>query len=68
MKTTIDYDAGYATIRAIRCKAFGGIVRTHSVRVDDEGEVTVYNPFVGYYTSCHGLSARTVERIRKLVS
>lgn len=67
MITVIEYDAGYATTK-LRCKAFGGRLETHSVRVDDSGDVTVYDPVAGHYTLCHELSERTMARIRKLVA
>ena len=45
-----------------RCAAFGGPVQTHRVRIE-HGEVRIFDPIGGYYTLCHGLSARTVARI-----
>jgi hypothetical protein len=49
-----------------RAKAFSGQgVRTHRVSVDSDGTVRVYDNVAKHYTTCHALTERQQERIRR---
>jgi hypothetical protein len=50
----------------MRTRAFLGVLATHRVRVDKGGEVRVWDPVAGYFTSCHSMSEREMSRARKL--
>ena len=52
-----------------RAKAFQGEgVRENQFRVEPNGEVTVWDSLCGYYTSCHSISKRTQDKLRKLAA
>ena len=53
---------------SIRVKAFTGTsVGTHTVSVED-GIVRVWDAIAGHYTTCHGMSARTIARILRMAA
>lgn len=51
----------------VRCVAFAGEpARSYRVRVfEPSGEVKVYDPIAGYFTSCHVLDDRAIARARR---
>jgi hypothetical protein len=51
----------------IRAKAFScENVKTHTVAVDADGTVRVWDSVAGYYTTCHSLSKSAQAKARKL--
>ena len=52
----------------VTCKAFGGRIGTHTCSVDADGTVRVWDSVARYYTTCHSLSNRTMQRLRKLAA
>jgi hypothetical protein len=52
----------------IRAKAFTGEpMQEYQVRVEDDGDVLVFDAVAGHYTRCHILSQSAQRRARKLV-
>ena len=52
----------------VTVKAFGGRIGTHTCSVDADGTVRVWDSVARYYTTCHSLSERTMNRLRKLAA
>ena len=55
------------TIITARAKAFSSEgVRDHKMTVDNDGTVRVLDSVAGHYTTCHAMSERTCQRIRRI--
>jgi len=55
-----------AIILQARAKAFSRQpVRNYTFRVEDSGAVLVWDSVARHYTTCHALSPRAEERIRR---
>jgi hypothetical protein len=57
---------GDSKIVTIRARAFGGRLETLRAFADADGGVWVFDSVAGHYTSCHGLGASAVRRVRLL--
>ena len=56
-------------IITVRAKAFAGYgVEEIKALVEPDGTVRVYDDVAGYYTTCHSLSPRAEQRIRRLAN
>lgn len=52
-----------------RCKAFSGEpMQIYRICVDSDGTVSVWDSVAGHYTTCHALSERQQQRLRKIAS
>lgn len=52
----------------VRCRAFGGRLATVRVLVSADQVVRVYDDVAGYFTTCHRLSLRAQQRIRRMAA
>jgi hypothetical protein len=51
----------------IKARAFSGEnIKAHSVAVDADGTVRVWDSVAGHYTTCHSLSKAARDKARKL--
>lgn len=65
---TMTMTTPYPRFFVARCRAFGGRLGKHRLSVDVRGNVTVWDPVAGHYTTCHGISRATLVSLRRQVA